>query len=213
MTTLEQRRVELHEQLASHMESASTSEKRGGMRGRRRVRLAALIVVLALAAGGVAWVLVGKGGSSSPTTAGPVVQPIAPVALSASGLRTLARAVPQPIYWAGPKHGYLYELTRTTAGRIYVRYLPAGVKAGAPGASYLIVATYPYPGALNALKAVAKGAQRITIPGGGLALVDSKDPKSVHLAYPGVAYQVEVYDPSPAVSRVVAVSGNVLPVR
>lgn len=211
MTTLEQRRVELHEQLASHMESASTSEKRGGMRGRRRVRLAALIVALAVVAGGVAWALVGKGGSS-PTTAGPVVQPIAPVALSASGLRTLARAVPQPIYWAGPKHGYLYELTRTTSGRIYVRYLPTGVKAGAPGASYLIVATYPYAGALNALKAVAHGAQ-VTIPGGGVALVDTKDPKSVHLAYPGVAYQVEVYDPSPAASRAVAVSGKVLPVR
>ena len=168
--------------------------------------------MLALVAGGVAWVLVGNSGSSPRTTAGPVVQPISPIALSAQGLRTLARAVPQPIYWDGPKQGYLYELTRTTTGRIYIRYLPTGVKAGAPGANYLIVATYPYPSALNALKAVAHGKQ-VTIPGGGLAVVDPTYPKSVHLAFPGVAYQVEVYDPSPAVSRAVAVSGHVLPVR
>jgi len=212
LTTLEQRRVEMREQLASHMESASASGKRGRVLGRPRVWLAVVVVVLAIVAGVVAWVVVDRGGSSSSTTAGPVATAIQPVALSASGLRTLAGAVSQPIYWAGPKPGYRYELTRTTAGRIYIRYLPAGVKAGAPGANYLIVATYPYPNALNALKAVAHGAQ-ISVAGGGIALVDKTHSTSVHVAFPGVAYQVEVYDPSPAVSRSVAVSGQVLPVR
>ncbi len=210
MTSLEQRRVEMHEQPASHIESAPAPRKRGGVLGRTRVRLGA-VIVLAIAAGVIAWVLVGRG-SSSPGTAGPVAQPIQPVALSASGLRTLARGVAQPIYWAGPKQGYMYELTRTTAGRVYVRYLPAGVKAGVSGSSYLIVATYPYPNALSALKAVSHGAQ-ITIPGGGVAVVDQKYAKSVHMAYPGVAYQIEVYDPSPAVARSVAVSGDVSPVH
>jgi hypothetical protein len=195
------------EQIGQHIESAPAPRKRGTVLGRTRFRLSA-VVVLAIAAGVIAWVLVGRGSSNSPATAGPVAKAITPVALSASGLRTLAQQVAQPIYWAGPKPGYMYELTRTTAGRIYIRYLPAGVKAGAPGSNYLIVATYPYPNALKALKAVSHGAQ-ITVPGGGVAVVDPKYTKSVHVAFPGVAYQVEVYDPAPAVARAVAVSGNV----
>src|SRR5207253_8975722 len=98
----------------------------------------------------VAWVVIGQVGSS--TTNSPSYQPIAPVALSASGLATLAGTVGQPIYWAGPQHGYLYELKRTSDGNVYVRYLPPGVAVGAPGAAYLTVATYPFPGALQALR-------------------------------------------------------------
>jgi hypothetical protein len=201
----------MDEQLRNHTDSAPTSGP--AVLRRPRVRLGA-VVALALAAGFVAWVVTSNrnSGSSPRTTAAPVVNAIAPIALSASGLRTLAGAVKQPIYWSGPKQGYMYELTRTKEGRIFVRYLPAGVKAGAPGAKYLIVATYPFPKALSALQAVAKGNQ-IGLPGGGIAVVDKTYPKSVHLAYPGVAYQVEVFDPSPARARQVAVSGDVQPVH
>jgi hypothetical protein len=176
-----------------------------------RLRLAAVAGAATLI-GVVVWAVSG-GGSSSPTAAtGSSANPIAPVALSAQGLRTLARAVKQPIYWDGPKAGYMYELTRTATGRIYVRYLPPGVKAGAHGARYLIVATYPYVNALGGLRSVAGGKQ-IALPGGGIAVVDAGYPKSVHLAYPGVAYQVEVYDPSPAAALGIASSGGVRPVR
>ena len=94
---------------------------------------------------------------------------------------------------------------------MFVRYLPAGAKVGSKQAIYLIIATYPYRNALQALKGLSDG-QKLTIPGGGLAIVDKKDPKSVHLAYPGVDDQVEVYDPSPARSLRVAKSGAVPPV-
>ena len=46
-----------------------------------------------------------------------------------------------------------------------------------------------------------------------MALVDESYPNSVHVAYPGVDYQVEVYDPSPARAREVATSGLVQRVR
>jgi len=195
---------------------------------RHRVRLGA-VIALALAAGFVAWLAIHNRSSTSSsqtsttqtsttqtsptqTTSGPVAKAIAPIALTASGLRTLAQAVDQPIYWAGPKQGYKYELTRTTTGRVYVRYLPRGVKAGAPESKYLIVATYPFPNALAALKAVADHGA-IALAGGAIAVVDKAYPKSVHLAYPGVQYQVEVYDPSPARARRVAASGGIQPVR
>ena len=180
------------------------------LRGQPRVRLAAAVGA-ALAVGIIAWALVGRGGSdpSKPTSA-PTASPIAPVALSANGLLTLAASVKQPIYWAGPKKGYFYELTRTATGNVFIRYLPPGVKAGAPGSTYLTIATYPFPNALQAVKNVAKGTD-LALPGGGVAVVNQKDPKSVHLAYPGTAYEIEVYDPSPATSREVALSGDVRP--
>ena len=85
------------------------------------------------------------------------------------------------------------------------------MKAGTAAASYLTVATYPFNGAYAALQKVA-GSKAVTIPGGGIAFVDAKDPKSIHLAYPNSNYQVEVYDPSPAKALSVASSGAVRPV-
>jgi hypothetical protein len=124
-------------------------------------------------------------------------------------LSKLARLVGQPIYWAGPRRHYLYELERKSNRNVYIRYLPPGVDAGA-GGQYTTIATYPFAGAFGALERVAAG-RGIQIPGGGLAVVDETHSTSVHLAFPNVDYQVEVYDPSPARARAVATSGRVRP--
>ena len=177
---------------------------------RRRAALVAAIV-LAVTVGVIAWVVVASRDGSS-AAKGPTANPVAPIRLSASGLSTLARVAGQPIYWAGPRAGYFYELSRTSNGNVYIRYLPRGVKAGANGGKYLVIATYRFPAALAALKKVDDG-RGIQLPGGGLALVDGKTSKSVHLAFPKVNYQVEVYDPSPARALETASSGQVRPVR
>ena len=175
------------------------------------------VVALAIAAGLIAWLVIGSRDSSSPDSSVPPPPPTTtvpqtgPVNLSAEGLKTLAGAVGQPIYWAGPTSNVMYELTRNSTAKVYVRYLPFGVKAGAPKGAYLIVATYPFPGAYEALQKVANGQEQ-TVPGGGIALVDAGYPKSVHIAFPGVDYQIEVYDPSPQRALEVAVSGDVQPV-
>jgi hypothetical protein len=187
-------------------------------RGWPRVRLGA-VLALALGGGLAAWAVVGGQGSesSSPTgasTSEPLTttaKPVGPIGLSAQGLRTLTESVDDPIYWAGPKPGYLYELTRTSTGKVFIRYLPPGVKAGAKQAIYLIVATYPFRNALETLENVTKSDQ-LAIPGGGIAVVDQDRPQSVHLAFPGVDDQIEVYDPSPARALQVALSGDVRPV-
>jgi hypothetical protein len=137
--------------------------------------------------------------------------PTGPRAATVAGLERLAGTIGHPIYWAGPRKGYTYELTRRSDGTVFVRYLPAGVRLGDPRGDFLIIATYPFPNALAALRRVANG-KGIELPGGGLALVHEGYEKSVHLAYPGVDYQVEVYDPSPRIARRVAVSGQVKPV-
>jgi hypothetical protein len=187
--------------------------------GERRLGLSA-IIALALAIGFVAWLVIGRSSSSPPAanvasataTPGAVGAHFGPVAATESELATFAKGIKSPVYWAGPLNGYTYELTQTTTGKVFVRYLPRGVKAGDARSSFLIVATYPFPKAFTALKNVAK-ANALTLPGGGIALVDTGYPKSVHIAFPGLAYQVEVYDPAPARARQVALSGTIKPVR
>src|SRR5262249_5784573 len=133
-----------------------------------------------------------------------------PVAASVGTLSSLSNSVGHPVYWVGKKNGYTYELTRTSGGQIYIRYLPPGVRVGSPS-TYLTIATYPFPGALAALQAVAKqkGNESIKLAGGGLAVLDPNHPKSIHLAYPGSDVQVEVYDPSAAAARQLVSSGQV----
>jgi hypothetical protein len=185
---------------------------------KRRIRFGAAIA-LAVAGGLAAWAIAGTHGTDSPATSGATTtkttsttttpaKAIGPVGLSAKGLRTLTQSVKQPIYWAGAKSGYLYELTRTTTGKIFVRYLPPGVKVGSKKATFLIVATYPVPNAFKSLKNLSS-QHHFSIPGGGIAVVDKAHPQSVHLAFPGVNYQFEVYDPSPARSLQIAKSGDV----
>lgn len=133
-----------------------------------------------------------------------------PTAASVGTLESLAASLGHAIYWAGPMKGFTYELTRTSNGNVYIRYLPKGVQVGAP-AAYLTVATYPFPDALAAIQRGAKGdrVNTVRLAGGGLALVDRQYPKSIHLSYPGSDYQVEVFDPSAAHARQVVTSGKI----
>ena len=93
---------------------------------------------------------------------------------------------------------------------MYIRYLPPGVDVGAKDAKYLVIVTYPYKNAFDALENVANGKE-IAIPDGGIALVNESSPRNVHVAFPNEDYQVEIYDPSPARSLEVARSGAVRP--
>ena len=141
--------------------------------------------------------------------------PGVPTAASVADLKALAASLGHPVYWAGPKAGYTYELTRTTNGKVYIRYLPAGVAVGAARPTYLTVATYPFPKALAAIRREAKatGGETVKLPDGGLAVVDASYPKSVHLAWPGAGYQVEVFDPSPRQARRTVADGSVVAIR
>jgi hypothetical protein len=129
-------------------------------------------------------------------------------AVSVHQIRTLAATVGHPVFWVGPRPGDTYELTQASNGSIYIRYLPPGAKVGAKTA-YLTVATYPFVGAYAAIKKVArqKGVTALKLSHGGLAEVSGKA-QSVHAAYPGVDYQVEIYDPTPGTAAGLAATGR-----
>lgn len=135
-------------------------------------------------------------------------------AASAAELKALVARLGHPIYWAGARAKTTYELTRTKSGRIYIRYLPPGVRVGNSSADYVTVGTYPHRNAFAALKASAAKVQAtpIELPGGGLAYIDTKRPTSAYLAYPDAAVQVEVYTPDPKRTERLVTSREIEPV-
>lgn len=176
-------------------------------------------LVLALAAGLVAWVLIDRNeqpASSTPTAAPATEPPLSangPRIVTADGLSALSGLRGQPVYWAGTRPGAVYEVTESTDGQVYVRYLRSGTQLGSPQPDFLTVATYPRPNAYADIEAAAKrpGARTIELPD-GLAVYDEATPTSVYVASRGSTEQVEVYSPSALEARRVVESGRVLPV-
>lgn len=143
-------------------------------------------ITLAVAIGVVLWLLLRGGGEEAkPSQRAPAT------AASVKRLDAFASSVGHPIYWVGSQPRSTYELSRTKDGRVYIRYLPAGVKLGNSNPNYLTVGTYPQPHAFATLRATAKkqGVQTIHLAGGGLAFQYKSRPTSVYLA-PGETYEV-----------------------
>jgi hypothetical protein len=165
------------------------------------------LLLIALISFGALLTLRGRGGKTTLLRVG------SPTAVSESQLESLASQSSQPIYWAGPKHG-TYELTRTTDGRTYIRYLPSADKVGDRTPNYLTVGTYPTKQAFSSLKRAAArdGAVSANVDHGGLLVFNNSAPKSVYFSYPKSGYQVEVYDPSPLQARGLVLSGSIKPI-
>ena len=177
---------------------------------RRPQHLLLLVLGLAVAVAALAVIfMLARGGSSStpPAKSGPTI-------LSQAQLVQFAGTLDYPVYWAGPKPGYSYELT-AASGRVWVRYLPAGVKAGDPRPNFLVVGTYKQTGSFAGLRRAAKQPHSVSerIPDGGMLVYNSARPASVYFSYPGVKYQVEVYAPSPGSARSLVMAGKATPVR
>jgi hypothetical protein len=174
---------------------------------RRPAVLIAAAIVLAVVLAIVLWLLLRGGEKPDRARRGPAA------AASIQRLSAFAGAVGHPVYWAGPQPRFTYELSRTKDGRVYIRYLPPGVKLGNRNPNYLTVGTYPQRDALATLRVAAKkqGARTIHLAGGGLAFQYKGRAKSVYLAYPASDYEIEVFDPSPTRALHLVVSGQVKP--
>ena len=172
------------------------------------------LLVVALAAGLVAWVLLDRNEQpATPVPAAPSSTSNGPRIATVDGLSALAGLRGQPVYWAGGRAGSVYEVTENAEGQVFVRYLPSGTQVGSPSPNFLTVATYPRPDAFADIQTAAKrpGAVAIAIPG-GLAVYDQAAPTSVYLAYRGSTQQIEVYAPTALAARRLVVGGRIKPV-
>lgn len=183
----------------------------GALRARKlsvqHMRLGALLAIgLAIFLSG--WLILGGRDDASAPANGAS-------AASESKLRSFAASSSTPVYWAGPREGQTYELTRTADGRVYVRYLPDGVEVGDPRPQFLTVGTYPRPNAWAELRRAARegGAVSRRLPNDGMMVFSRSRPTSVYVGYAGGRYQIEVYEPSPGSARELVLSGRIVPVR
>lgn len=201
------------------MEQAGSKGKGNGSKPKgeteqpKRPRVSAIVAV-ALAAGLLVWLLFIKGdGDSSPAP-----EQTAPAAetvklVPESELLTAMKGVGYPVYWAGPRVGVQYEVSRPEEGRTYVRYLPEGVKAGSER-QFLTIGSYEQPDALASIIELGQGPGAILtrVSGGGAAYAEGPQATSAYLAFPEVDTQIEVFDPQGGEALRLIRSGAIVPV-
>ena len=136
-----------------------------------------------------------------------------PQIVSPADLRSFAISYDGPVFWGGRRAGQQIELTEMADARVFVRYLPAGAKAG-DKRELLTIATYPQVDAYAKARAGAKRKGQVseTAPGGGLLVYTRKNPRNVFLAYAGMNELIEVFDPS-GQARTEVLNGRIGPVR
>ena len=178
-----------------------------------RLRIGAVLAV-ALVAGFVAWLLLRSDTTSKPAPQASPTPAVATV-VPTGRLRELAATLDHPLFWAGTRPGMGYELTRTAAGNIFIRYLPPNAGAGDPRPAFLTIGTYPVPDAFARTRTAGKrtGAVAVGLKGGGIAVYDSARPTSVYFAYPDSKVQVEVFDPNARTARNLVVYGRIVPIK
>jgi hypothetical protein len=138
------------------------------------------------------------------------LEPGVPTEASATDLRGFATPS-RPVYWIGfPASGRL-EVTQASREEVYVRYLPDGVELGDDRPEFTTIATYSMENAYATMQREARTRKLASarLDGGGLAVWSRSPGTSVYVAYPRVNYLVEVYDPSPARARSLAIGGRV----
>jgi hypothetical protein len=187
---------------------AETAEPQPGatILGLGRIRLGA-VIALAAAAVFVGWLLL-KGDDGKPAPKKTIEF------VSLPDLRALPASVGHPVYWAGAKRGYKYELTRLPDGSIYIRYLAADAPLNDSRPDFLSVGTYPYPNAYVTARKLAKASKSFNrgIAGAGIAYSLPGKDRSVFFAYPRLDFMHEVYDPSPRRAQRLVLSGQVRPI-
>jgi hypothetical protein len=185
--------------------------------GRSRAPTAIVVALIVFAAvGALVWSLASSdsAGSTDPNAATAPVEGVAARIVSVPTLRALANANGRPLYWAGARPETRIEYTRRTDGTTFVRYLTGGAKAGDPNARYLVVATYVQPDAYARVSAIASRTHLVEarLPDGGIAITRPGRPQNIHLVYPKLPYQIEVYAPTAQQARQIVFAGAVKPV-
>ena len=176
----------------------------------RRGMVAALVLAALLAAGGAfAAVTLTRADAPALPAAGK------PALLTAAVLTSVTGAVGHDVYGVAAPAGTRPEVTRSTTGDVWVRYLSGDAKLGDKRADYLTVGSYPRTDALAAAKAAAEGtkSRSAELPDGGIMLWSLERPESVYAASPGSDLLVEVYSPDPARARALVRGGAVAPLR
>lgn len=169
-------------------------------------------LTVGLAAVAAVALLASCGSNSSTTSTEATTGSNAATVVPESGLLKAMKGVGYPVYWAGPRLGVEYEVSRQE-DRVFVRYLPKGEEAESER-KFLTVGSYKDSKALAGVRESGQkqGAILVKIKGGGTAYAEGTDATSAYMAFPGVDTQVEVFDPKPGEALRLIRSGAIVPV-
>lgn len=176
--------------------------------------LVGVLLLLLLAGVGVGGWLIGRDDDDHKTmkdasVAGVIgLKPGVPKLVTIDELKDLG-AEQGPIYWAGPRKGTKLEVTVTTQGGTYVRYLPEDAEVGTKDL-YLTIGTYDSINGYNALAAAKKKDADVEVSKSGAVIATFKSaPKSTYFSFPEATFQVEVFSPKDKEARELTESGAI----
>jgi hypothetical protein len=133
--------------------------------------------------------------AANPTTSGLV-------ALTETELRAAVKTSGGSIYWADSEPGALYAFNHIATGQDFVRYLPNGTGLADTKQNYRVIGTYQDAKAFKTMQTAGKLATGVSItnPDGSLVYYAKATPTHVYLAFKGLAFQIEIFDPTPGVA-------------
>jgi hypothetical protein len=171
---------------------------------RKAVFGASSIVILVAAFFGGWWLR----GPSETRGAADNIQIGVPTIVTQAELESVA-ATHYPLYWAGERPDSEIELTLTSTGSAFVRYLPHGTTAGSTE-KYLTIGTYYAVDGYPALAAVSEENGMTTRARNGAVIVTfNSDPLSTYFSFPSASFQVEVFSPEAGESRTLTDNGTI----
>ena len=115
-------------------------------------------------------------------------------------------------FWAGPQEGAKFSLTVTADKQVFIKYLPSGNGLSDTNPNYRIIATYPEPAAFDITRAAGTQSNAVAFVNndGAAVYYDKSKANNVYLAYSGINYSVEIFDPdAEAALQLATLPGNI----
>lgn len=121
------------------------------------------------------------------------------VCLTEVELKSLIKEKNIRAYWSGPIKNASYTLNSSTPGQTFIRYVPEGKKCDDLTPDFRVIATYEEPDAFATTESAGTTADGVSLlnADGSIVYFNKNTPTNIYLAYPGISYQIEVYDPDP----------------
>jgi hypothetical protein len=125
-------------------------------------------------------------------------QAFGPQIVTRDELLAKAKSFGLATYWNGQMVGTQIELTITTQGQFYVRYLPEGVEVGSKDKYFTVASLYDANAYINVQNLAAQpGAKWRTYQTGATAAAASATDENIYFAYDGYPILVDVFTTNP----------------
>lgn len=144
------------------------------------------------------------------TTANPITS--GQVALTESELISAVKTVGGSIYWLGSAAGAKYAFNSVSEDQNFIRYLPGGTGLTDTEQKYRIIATYKDATAYETMRTAAKSDSGVSItnPDSSIVYYLKASPLHVYIAFKDLAFQIEIFDPTPGAALKLATTPGIL---